>query len=114
MLPRSRHTFIIGWTVAAVIIICSQIVALLTPAPTRGGHTVVLIGPTPVVLAAIGANLLFLCLLIMLGGKINTTVPETAYRITALIGQAAMGFVGSFLTIFGVTILVNLLIHFSN
>ena len=112
MLPRARRTFIVSWTVAAVIILCSQIVALLTPAPR--GHAVVLIGPTPVVLAAIGANLLILCLLIKMGGKTNASVPETAYRIGGPVRQATTGFLGSSLTIFGVTILVNLLVHFSN
>jgi hypothetical protein len=113
MLPRTRHVFI-GWTLAAVIILCSQIVALLIPAPTPGGHTVVLIGPTPAVLAAIGANLLILCLLITMGGKTNATVPETSYRIGGPVRQAATGFLGSFLTIFAITILVNLLVNFSN
>ena len=109
MLPGTRRTFIISWTVGALIVLGSQIVALMTPAPA-GRHTVVLIGPVAVVFFALAVSPLILWLLIRRGGKFT--------RVGGSLGAAATGFLGSFLTIFAMTIAVNLVIaniaHFSN
>ena len=113
MLPHARRTFIISWTVGALIVLGCQIVALVTPPATPGSHTVVLIGPTAVVFSALAVSPLILWLFIRIGGK-----TEATFRGFNRLGVAAAGFLGSFLTIFAVTIAVNLLIaniaQFSN
>ena len=91
-----------GWTAGALFILCFQLVALMTPPATPGRQTTLLIGPAAVVLSALAASPLILWLLIRLGGKFN--------RVGGTVGVAATGFLGSFLTIFAMTIAVNLFI----
>ena len=118
MLPRSRRTFIISWTVGALIVLGSQIIALVTPPAIPGSHTVVLIGPAGVVFAALAVNLLTLWLLIRMGGNTNATSRGKFNRLGGPVRVATTGLLGSFLTIFVMTIAVNLLIaniaHLSN
>ena len=118
MLPHARRTFIISWTVGALIVLGCQIVALMTPPATPGSHTVVLIGPTEVVFSTLAVSPLILWLLIRMGGRTDATFQEKFNRLGGSVGVAATGFLGSFLTIFAVTIAVNVLIaniaHFSN
>ena len=67
-----------------------------------GNKNVVLIGPTAVVFPTLIVNLLILLLLVRTGGEFN--------RLGGSVGVATTGFLGSFLTIFVMTIAVNLII----
>jgi hypothetical protein len=110
MLPNLRRTFITSWAVGVLIVLCSQIVALAMPPVTPGSQRVVLVGPTVVVLPAIGTSLLILYLILKIGGRAESTGRTT---LGGFIRVATTGFVGSFFTIFALTISVNLLIaHF--
>ena len=118
MQPQSRRTFAIGWTAAALIVLCCQIVALAIPPATPGGQRIVLIGPAAVVLAALPVDFLILWLLMRRNGATDVPVPGKSNRLGRLVGIAATGLLGSFLTIIAVTVSVNLTIdqiaRFSN
>jgi hypothetical protein len=118
MLPRSQRTFIISWTVVTFIVLCCQIIALVTPPSAPGNQAVVLIGPTAVVFPTLAVNLLILWLLVRRGSKTDATSLAKFNRFGGSVGVAATGFLGSFLTIFAMTITVNVFIaniaHFSN
>ena len=60
----ARGTFVISWLLGAVLILGSQIVALMTSPGVLGAHAVVRLGPTPVVFAALVLNVLVLGLII--------------------------------------------------
>jgi hypothetical protein len=93
----------------ALIVLCCQIVALVTPPATPGSRTVLLIGPTAVVFAALAVNLLILWLLIRIG-RSDATFRGKFNRLGGSVGVGTSGLLGSFLTIFAMTIAVNLLI----
>ena len=110
MQPQSRRSFTIGWTAAALIVLCCQIVALAIPPATPGSQRIVLIGPAAVVLAALPVDFLILWLLIRRNGATDVPVPGKFNRLGRLVGIAATGLLGSFLTIVAVTVSVNLTI----
>ena len=60
----ARGTFVISWLRGTVLILGSQIVALMTSPGVLGAHAVVRLGPTPVVFAALVLNVLVLGLII--------------------------------------------------
>lgn len=108
MLPPARRAFVVSWAVAALIVLGSQMIALLTPPAAPGSRNVVLIGPAPVVFAALAVNLLILWRLdARFRGKFN--------RLGGYVVAGATGLAGSLLTIFATTIAVNLgIVHFSS
>ena len=77
-----------------------------------------LIGPTDVVFSALAVSPLILWLLVSMGDGTDATFQEKFNHLGGSVGVAATGFLGSFLTIFAVTIAVNSLIasiaRFSN
>ena len=105
MQPQSRRTFTIGWTAAALIVLCCQIVALAIPPATPGSQRIVLIGPAAVVLAALPVDFLILWFLIRRNGATDVPVPGKFNRLGRLVGIAATGLLG---TIIAVTVSVNL------
>jgi hypothetical protein len=111
---NTRRVFTMSWTVGTLIVLCCQIVALVTSPARPGAQNVVLIGPTQVVFPALAVNLLILWLLIRVGRK---TDGGKFGRLGGSARVATTGLLGSFLTIFAITITVNLLIanitHFS-
>ena len=102
--------FTIAWTVAALIVLCCQIVALAIPPATTGSQRIVLVGPAAVVLAALPVDFLILWLLIRRNGATDVPVLGRFNRRGRLVGMAATGLLGSFLTIIAMTVSVNLTI----
>src|SRR5262245_59946961 len=94
MQPRTRRTFITSWMGGTLIVLGCQIVALMTPSATPGGHTAVLIGPTTVVFPALAVNLIALALLIRMGGKTDDNFQGKFNRAAV----ATTAFLGSLLT----------------
>jgi hypothetical protein len=103
MQPSSRRILSIGWTAGALVILCSQIVAI-------GVQRVVLIGPAAVVLAILPLNFLVLWLLIRKPGIENSQLRGQFNRLGRFAAMATTGFVGSLLTIAALTIATNLTI----
>ena len=118
MHPQSRRTFTIGWTTAALVVLCCQIVALAISVASTGSQRSVLIGPAAVVLAALPVDFLILWLILKKNGTTDAPVRGRFNRLGRFIGAATTGLLGSFLTIIAVTISMNLAIaqipRFSN
>ena len=110
MQPQSRRTLTIGWTVAALIVLGSQILALAIPPAITGSRRIVLIGPTAVVLAALPVDFLILWLLTRGNGTTDTPTRGMSNGLRRSVAVAATGLLGSFLTIIAFTICVNLTI----
>ena len=118
MQPQSRRTLTIGWTAGALIVLCSQIVALAIPPASTGSQRVILIGPAAVVLATLPVDFLILWLLIRRNARTDSPAAGKSNGFGRMIGMATTGLLGSLLTIIAFTISANLTIaqiaRFSN
>ena len=107
MLRYARGTFVISWMLGAVLVLGSQIVALMTSPGVPGARTVVLLGPTPVVLATLAFNLILLGLIIRWNRGASDQRKLNARPRS--FGAAAAGLLRSLVVIFSMTIAMNLL-----
>jgi hypothetical protein len=106
-LRYARGTFVISWMLGAVLVLGSQIVALMTSPGAPGAPTLVLLGPTPVVFAALALNLILLGLIIRWNHGASDQKKLNARPRS--VGGAAAGLLGSLVTLFSMTIAMNLL-----